>query len=89
MFNSRNDAGRAAMVAACVGLAFVGTFTGSPRATAAGGVYGDPQAAAKYWQEQSLNDPGVEYPDEQVSIATFTSAWHTGEDSIIVTAATG
>lgn len=36
-----------------------------------------------------LNDPGVDHPDEQVSIATFTSAWHTGEDSIVVTAATG
>jgi molecular chaperone DnaK (HSP70) len=36
-----------------------------------------------------LNDPGVEYPDEQVSIATFTDAWHTGEDSIVVTAAPG
>jgi len=33
-----------------------------------------------------LNDPGAEYPDEQVSITTFTKAWHTGEDSIVVTA---
>lgn len=36
-----------------------------------------------------LNDPGVDHPDEQVSITTFTNAWHTGEDSIVVTAATG
>jgi hypothetical protein len=35
-----------------------------------------------------LNDPGVEYPDEQVSITTFTSARKTGEDSIVVTSAT-
>jgi Peptidase_C39 like family len=34
-----------------------------------------------------LNDPGADYADEQVSIATFTNAWHTGEDSIVVTAA--
>jgi hypothetical protein len=32
-----------------------------------------------------LNDPGVEYPDEQVPITTFTNAWKTGEDSIVVT----
>lgn len=32
-----------------------------------------------------LNDPGVEYPDEQVPIANFTNAWKTGEDSIVVT----
>ncbi len=226
MFNSRIDAARTAVVAACIGLACVVASAGSPPATAAGGVYGDPQAAAKYWQEQSLedncglmavadvvgeitgnapterqmiklaehtpsgtnpgpiyaprddpshtngnggiemadevvlldhygikstmtgdkhpdptglpaleqyldhnrkiiawvnsaiiwnthdqrtaadhflvvtgidtdkemvhlNDPGVEYPDEQVSIATFTSAWHAGEDSIVVTAAPG
>ncbi len=35
-----------------------------------------------------LNDPGVDHADEQVSITTFTKAWHTGEDSIVVTAAT-
>jgi hypothetical protein len=34
-----------------------------------------------------LNDPGAEHADEQVSIATFTNAWHTGEESIVVTAA--
>lgn len=32
-----------------------------------------------------LNDAGVEYADEQVPIATFTKAWQTGEDSIVVT----
>jgi Peptidase_C39 like family len=224
MFNFRMAAARTAMVAACVGFACVIASAGSPPAAAANGVYGDPQAAAKYWQEQSLedncglmavadvvgeitgeapterqmiglaqhtpsgtnpgpiyaprddpshtngnggiemadevvlldhygikstmtddkhpgtglpaleqyldhnrkiiawvnsaiiwdthdqretadhflvvtgidtnkaivhlNDPGVEYPDEQVSITTFTNAWHTGEDSIVVTAAT-
>jgi hypothetical protein len=35
-----------------------------------------------------LNDPGVEYPDEQVAVTTFTNAWKTGEDSIVVTSAT-
>jgi Peptidase_C39 like family len=35
-----------------------------------------------------LNDPGVEYPDEQVSVTTFTNAWKTGEHSIVVTSAT-
>lgn len=33
-----------------------------------------------------LNDPGVDHPDERVSITTFTNAWRTGEDSIVVTA---
>jgi len=225
MFNSRIGAARTAVAAACIGMAWFVAATGSPPATAASGVYGDPDAAAKYWQEQSLedncglmavadvvgeitgnapterqmiklaqhtpsgtnpgpiyaprddpshtngnggiemadevvlldhygiksamyydkhpeqtglpaleqylgnnrkiiawvnsaiiwdthdertkadhflvvtgidtnkeivhlNDPGVEYPDEQVSITTFTRAWHTGEDSIVVTAAT-
>ncbi|MBW0013368.1 C39 family peptidase [Mycobacterium sp.] len=32
-----------------------------------------------------LNDPGADYPDEQVPIAAFTNAWHTGADSIVVT----
>ena len=32
-----------------------------------------------------LNDPGAEYADEQVPIATFTNAWKTGRDSIVVT----
>lgn len=32
-----------------------------------------------------LNDPDVDYPDERVSISTFTSARHTGENSIVVT----
>jgi hypothetical protein len=35
-----------------------------------------------------LNDPGADHADEQVSITTFTKAWHTGEDSIVLTAAT-
>ncbi|MCV7049927.1 C39 family peptidase [Mycobacterium heidelbergense] len=35
-----------------------------------------------------LNDPGADHADERVSIATFTSAWRTGEESIVVTAAT-
>jgi hypothetical protein len=33
-----------------------------------------------------LNDPGADHADEQVSIATFTNAWHTGEESVVVTA---
>jgi hypothetical protein len=32
-----------------------------------------------------LNDPGVEFADEQVPIATFTNAWKTGQESIVVT----
>ncbi|MHA7652505.1 C39 family peptidase [Mycobacterium sp. ML4] len=34
-----------------------------------------------------LNDPAAEHADEQVSISTFTTAWQTGGDSIVVTAA--
>jgi Peptidase_C39 like family len=34
-----------------------------------------------------LNDPGADHPDEQVDIKTFTDAWQTGEESIVVTAA--
>jgi hypothetical protein len=34
-----------------------------------------------------LNDPGADYADEQVSITSFTNAWQTGEESIVVTAA--
>ncbi len=34
-----------------------------------------------------LNDPGADYPDEQVKVGTFMTAWHTGEESIVVTAA--
>lgn len=33
-----------------------------------------------------LNDPGADHADEQVSVTAFTTAWHTGEDSIVVTA---
>lgn len=34
-----------------------------------------------------LNDPGADHADEQVSITTFTTAWQTGGDSIVVTVA--
>jgi hypothetical protein len=34
-----------------------------------------------------LNDPGADHPDEQVKVGTFLAAWHTGEESIVVTAA--
>lgn len=34
-----------------------------------------------------LNDPGADHADEQVPITTFTTAWQTGGDSIVVTAA--
>ena len=34
-----------------------------------------------------LNDPGADHADERISVATFTSAWRTGEESIVVTAA--
>lgn len=34
-----------------------------------------------------LNDPGADHADERVSIATFTMAWQTGGDSIVVTVA--
>lgn len=36
-----------------------------------------------------LNDPGADHPDEQVSITTFTRAWQTGGDSIVVATAPG
>ncbi len=36
-----------------------------------------------------LNDPGADHADEQVAVTTFTTAWHTGGDSIVVTAASG
>ncbi|OBF47551.1 hypothetical protein A5787_10250 [Mycobacterium sp. 852002-50816_SCH5313054-b] len=56
MFGYRIEAAaRAALAAACVAAACV-LAGGSPAARAAGGMYGDPQAAAKYWQEQSLED---------------------------------
>jgi predicted double-glycine peptidase len=47
---------RAALVAACLGLALLVAPPGNPHATAAGGVYGNPETAAKYWQAQSLED---------------------------------
>ncbi|MFV8315289.1 C39 family peptidase [Mycobacterium sp. 23] len=34
-----------------------------------------------------LNDPGADHADERVSITTFTTAWQTGGDSIVVTVA--
>jgi hypothetical protein len=34
-----------------------------------------------------LNDPGTDHADEQVPIASFTNAWQTGEEPIVVTAA--
>ncbi len=34
-----------------------------------------------------LNDPGADHPDEQVAVTTFMTAWQTGEESIVVTAA--
>ncbi len=34
-----------------------------------------------------LNDPGADYPDEPVKVGTFLTAWRTGEESIVVTAA--
>ena len=36
-----------------------------------------------------LNDPAADAPDEQVNVATFMTAWRTGKESIIVTAAGG
>ncbi|OBH35849.1 hypothetical protein A5692_11345 [Mycobacterium sp. E342] len=36
-----------------------------------------------------LNDPGAEQPDEQVAIPIFTTAWQTGQESIVVTAPAG
>lgn len=34
-----------------------------------------------------LNDPGADHADEQIPVAAFLKAWHTGDDSIVVTAA--
>jgi hypothetical protein len=72
MFTSRiATAMRTAMASACIGIASVslvsacGTAQPSIRAattptararTAANGVYGDPDTAAEYWQQQSLED---------------------------------
>ncbi len=36
-----------------------------------------------------LNDPGIDHADEQVSSTTFMTAWQTGDQSIVVTAAPG
>lgn len=36
-----------------------------------------------------LNDPGIDHADEQVSFATFMTAWQTSDESIVVTAARG
>ncbi|WP_083667122.1 C39 family peptidase [Mycobacterium sp. SP-6446] len=33
-----------------------------------------------------LSDPGVDHADEQIPVATFTSAWQTGQDTIVATA---
>lgn len=71
MFNSRIAAAvRNAAVSACIGMAVVSVASGcgpmapptaattreSTSATASGGMYGNPAAAAKYWQQQSLED---------------------------------
>jgi hypothetical protein len=34
-----------------------------------------------------LNDSGTDHADEQVPVATFVTAWQTGEESIVVSAA--
>lgn len=34
-----------------------------------------------------LNDPGIDHADEQVSTATFMTAWQTSDQSVVVTAA--
>ena len=34
-----------------------------------------------------LNDSGADHPDEQIPVATFTTAWQTGQDTIVATAA--
>jgi Peptidase_C39 like family len=34
-----------------------------------------------------LNDPGADHADEQVTVATFMTAWKAGQESIVVTAA--
>jgi len=47
---------RTAAAAACVAMACVVAPGCYPPATAASGVYGDPEAAAKYWVQQSLED---------------------------------
>lgn len=36
-----------------------------------------------------LNDSGADHPDEQIPVATFTSAWQTGQDTIVATAPPG
>jgi hypothetical protein len=33
-----------------------------------------------------LNDSGADHADEQIPVATFTSAWQTGQDTIVATA---
>ncbi|SPM36863.1 hypothetical protein MRAB57_4704 [Mycobacterium rhizamassiliense] len=35
-----------------------------------------------------LNDSGADHADEQIPVATFTSSWQTGQDTIIATAPT-
>ena len=47
---------RTAAAAACIAMACVVAPGCYPPATAASGVYGDPEAAAKYWVQQSLED---------------------------------
>ena len=54
MFNSLiASAARTVVAVVCVGAASVPLAS---RAAATDGVYGNPAAAAKYWQEQSLED---------------------------------
>jgi hypothetical protein len=58
VFNSRTSAAaRRGLVASCIAITCVSVASEcGPAATAESGVYGDPAAAAKYWQEQSLED---------------------------------
>lgn len=57
MFNSPiATALRAALVGACIVVANASLVSTCAVATAADGVFGDPAAAAEYWQQQSLED---------------------------------
>jgi hypothetical protein len=59
IFKSRiATAARSSVVAACIGMAGVSLGFAGAASAADTGMYGNPTAAAKFWQEQTLDDCG-------------------------------
>jgi hypothetical protein len=56
-----------------------------------GGIYGDPEAATRYWEQQTEGTLAAETPSqcspgEPVTIDVFETAWATGDHELLVTA---